>query len=580
MEPDGSAERARPSKPEQPDEAAWPTEAAPVPAAAFPGDSTRAWDETAPSEETSNEASKPDEPIVLAQGHLHPAILLLRLIDALRQVAFPVILGIVTNPWFLVAALALFVLQLTNSVIRYLTLEYTLTPEELRIREGLLHRQERRIPLDRIQDLGFESTLLRRALGLSVVMVETASGRGVEAKLDALSRADAEHLREVLLAARPAGSTTATIGGQASNLTATGDATADSDDERNANGDSSAPAPHAGPEVEWLVHRTTTRELLVRGATDMRLSAFAVSGYAAYELANQLGFVTQLAGIANSFRSWLGSLSPVLVMAVLASILFLVMAFGIVTSTVGNLVQFHRFEMVLRGNVLQRRFGLLTTRQKTLPRARIQRVTIEQTWLRRLCGFAVVKADSAGGSRTDGQDISAGWDVVVPMTKATTAHALLPALLPGIEATHFEWHQGSRKLVVRSTLQGALLAGVAIAGLWWRVEANSLFALLLIPLWAVMGLLVWRNLGWARGQDFFALQHGIIGKNFACVPTAKVQAVVVRQGIVGQLLGLADLTVYVAGGSPTRIPDLTLRDARQLCIELSERAAIAAAADW
>tara|TARA_R110002096_G_scaffold154806_3_gene318962 strand:+ start:7249 stop:8904 length:1656 start_codon:yes stop_codon:yes gene_type:complete len=551
-----------------------------VPAAAFPGDSTRAWDETAPSEETSNEASKPDEPIVLAQGHLHPAILLLRLIDALRQVAFPVILGIVTNPWFLVAALALFVLQLTNSVIRYLTLEYTLTPEELRIREGLLHRQERRIPLDRIQDLGFESTLLRRALGLSVVMVETASGRGVEAKLDALSRADAEHLREVLLAARPAGSTTATIGGQASNLTATGDATADSDDERNANGDSSAPAPHAGPEVEWLVHRTTTRELLVRGATDMRLSAFAVSGYAAYELANQLGFVTQLAGIANSFRSWLGSLSPVLVMAVLASILFLVMAFGIVTSTVGNLVQFHRFEMVLRGNVLQRRFGLLTTRQKTLPRARIQRVTIEQTWLRRLCGFAVVKADSAGGSRTDGQDISAGWDVVVPMTKATTAHALLPALLPGIEATHFEWHQGSRKLVVRSTLQGALLAGVAIAGLWWRVEANSLFALLLIPLWAVMGLLVWRNLGWARGQDFFALQHGIIGKNFACVPTAKVQAVVVRQGIVGQLLGLADLTVYVAGGSPTRIPDLTLRDARQLCIELSERAAIAAAADW
>tara|TARA_R110002072_G_scaffold46591_10_gene129086 strand:+ start:69711 stop:71366 length:1656 start_codon:yes stop_codon:yes gene_type:complete len=551
-----------------------------VPAAAFPGDSTRAWDETAPSDETSNEASKPDEPIVLAQGHLHPAILLLRLIDALRQVAFPVILGIVTNPWFLVAALALFVLQLTNSVIRYLTLEYTLTPEELRIREGLLHRQERRIPLDRIQDLGFESTLLRRALGLSVVMVETASGRGVEAKLDALSRADAEHLREVLLAARPAGSTTATIGGQASNLTATGDATADSDDERNANGDSSAPAPHAGPEVEWLVHRTTTRELLVRGATDMRLSAFAVSGYAAYELANQLGFVTQLAGIANSFRSWLGSLSPVLVMAVLASILFLVMAFGIVTSTVGNLVQFHRFEMVLRGNVLQRRFGLLTTRQKTLPRARIQRVTIEQTWLRRLCGFAVVKADSAGGSRTDGQDISAGWDVVVPMTKATTAHALLPALLPGIEATHFEWHQGSRKLVVRSTLQGALLAGVAIAGLWWRVEANSLFALLLIPLWAVMGLLVWRNLGWARGQDFFALQHGIIGKNFACVPTAKVQAVVVRQGIVGQLLGLADLTVYVAGGSPTRIPDLTLRDARQLCIELSERAAIAAAADW
>jgi putative membrane protein len=476
----------------------------------------------------------------------------------------------------LVAALTLFLMRLTYSVIRYLTLEYTLTPEELRIREGLLHRQERRIPLDRIQDLGFESTLLRRSLGLAVVMVETASGRGVEAKLDALSRADAEHLREVLLTARPAGSTSATIGGSVNSTTAS---SSDPDNQqRDADGVAAASPPT--PEVEWLVHRTTTRELLIRGATDMRLSAFAVSGYAAYELAHQLGFLTQLAGIANSFQNWVTSLSPVLLMALLASLLFLVMALGIVTSTVGNLVQFHRFEMVLRGNVLQRRFGLLTTRQKTLPRARVQRVTIEQTWLRRLCGFAVVKADSAGGSRTDGQDISAGWDVVVPMTKATTAHALLPALLPGIENTKFTWKQGSRKLVARSAMQGTLLAGIAIGGLWWRVEASALFALLLIPLWTAMGVLVWRNLGWARGEDFFALQHGIIGKNFACVPTAKVQAVVVRQGIIGQLLGLADLTVYVAGGSPTRIPDLTLHDARELCIELSERAGIAAATDW
>lgn len=64
------------------------------------------------------------------------------------------------------------------------------------------------------------------------------------------------------------------------------------------------------------------------------------------------------------------------------------------------------------------------------------------------------------------------------------------------------------------------------------------------------------------------------------MPTKKVQAVVIRQGIVGQLLGLADLTVYVAGGSPTCIPDLTLRDARQLCCDLSQRAAIAAEQDW
>lgn len=512
---------------------------------------------------------------VLAKGHLHPAILLLRLLDALRQTVFPLAIGIVVEPWFLVAALALFVMQLGYAIARYLTLQYTLTDEELRIREGLLHRQERRIPLDRIQDLGFESTLLRRALGLAVVMVETASGRGVEARLDALSRTDAEHLREVLLNARPAarrGADDAHTDAPTAPDAPTSEAAAAPDDVM--------PRPRQQPAPEWQVHRSTVTELLVRGATDMRLGAFVVTGIAAYQIADELGFLGELTGAADRVQNWLLSLSTTLLLALAAAFLFLVMAFGVLTSTIGNLVQFHAFTLILRGNALQRRYGLLTTRQKTLPRARVQRVTIEQTWLRRLLGFAVMKADSAGGSRVDGQDSTGGWDVVVPLTRAENAHALLPALLPGIERDTFVWQDGSRKLVLRTALNGAVLAGLAILATWWQLGTWALLALTLIPLWTVLGVLVWRNLGWSRGDNFFALQHGIVGRNFACVPTSKVQATVVRQGPFSQLLGLADLTVYVAGGSPTRLPDLTLADARQLCAELSERAARAAAADW
>ncbi|MBZ0150110.1 MAG: PH domain-containing protein, partial [Planctomycetes bacterium] len=67
---------------------------------------------------------------------------------------------------------------------------YTLTSEELRVREGLLERQERRIPLDRIQDLGFESTLLRRGLDQHDGEAERAAQeRRLEAEvLDAIER--------------------------------------------------------------------------------------------------------------------------------------------------------------------------------------------------------------------------------------------------------------------------------------------------------------------------------------------------------------------------------------------------------
>lgn len=507
-------------------------------------------------------SSAAPEPAVLARGHLHPAILLLRLLDSFRQAVFPAILGVIVEPWFLALAAVLFLVNLGYSLARYLTLEYVLTDGELRIREGLLHRQERRIPLDRIQDLGFESTILRRALGLTVVLVETASGRGVEARLDALSRADADHLREVLLDARRHAIAKSDRGADEI-------ADGDGDLERGA-----------AEEPEWVVHQSSTGELLMRGLTDLRLSAFAVTGFAAFEFADQLGLIGQLEGVARGVREWLAQFEPAMLALVLATVLFAVIAFGVATTTLGNLVQFHGFRLTLKGSVLHRRYGLLTTRQKTLPRERIQRVTIEQPWLRRLLGYGAVKADSAGGSRAQGEDTTGGWDVVVPLLRLERAFALLPALLPRLERAELPWQSGSPKLVVRTAVQGGVLGGILAALIWPAAGPFALLALLTVPVWALLGVLAYRNLAFALGGDFLALQHGIIGRYVAYLPTAKVQSVVVRQSPIEQLLGLAELTVHVAGGSPTRLPDLTIENARRLRAALAAIAAAAAARDW
>ena len=501
---------------------------------------------------------------VLAHGHLHPAILLLRLLDALKQAGLPVIVGIaLQNVWFIAFGCVTFVLQLGYAVARYLTLEFTLTSEELRVREGLLQRQERRIPLDRIQDLGLESSLLRRALGLCVVMVETASGRGVEARLDALSWPAAEHLRQVLLDARTHATAAAAVASDPGSPQP-----------------SAEPGPPAPPSPEWLVHRATTGELLLRGVTDLRLSAVVVTGFAALQLADQLGFAARVSGLADGARNWLLQFSPLVTAALLIAVLMLVIGAGVVSATLGNLVQFHGFALTLRDSVLQRRYGLLTTRQKTLPRARIQRVTIEQPWLRRLFGVASVKADSAGGSRSEGEDSAGGFDVVVPLTRLDRANALLPALLPGIENEPPVWQSGSGRLVLRTTLQGAVLAAIAAAGLSTQATIPTGLALLLVPVWALLGVLIWRNLAYAAGGDFLFLQHGLIGRTAAFLPMPKVQTVVVRQSPFAQLLGLADLTVYVAGGSPTCLPHLLAADARALANTIAQQAAVAAARDW
>jgi putative membrane protein len=499
---------------------------------------------------------------VLLSGHLHPLVLLLRLLDGLRQSVFPLILGIASEPVFLAVAAVVFLLHVGQGLLRYLTFHYTLTTDELRTREGLLHRQERRIPIDRIQDLGFESTLLRRALGLAVVRIETASGQGVEAVLDSLSHADAERLRETLLAAR-----SLRVGAVES---------VDSNDPA-----ATAAAPIAPmPDPEWTVYVAQSSLLLLRGLTDLRFGAMAVAAYGAYELADQLGLLTRLQGVGDSFEQWLRGFPTVVAASLLAALVAAVLAFSSATAALGNLVAFHGFRLTLRADALSCRFGLITTRQKTLPRARIQRVRVEQTWLRRLLSVAVARADSAGAGRGVDDEAPGGYDVIVPLAPLPRIGALLPAALPGFENERGTVRRASPRLVLRLAARGAIEAIVLTAALWPAVGASAAFALLWMPVAWLLGRLAWHGLEFGLFDRHLYLRTGLIGHYRVYVPTHKVQAVSLHRGPLQRALGLAEIAVFVAGGPPTRVPDLELADAQAMLADLASRAALAAMQDW
>ena len=67
------------------------------------------------------------------------------------------------------------------------------------MKRGGLWKQERTIPLERIQNVRVTQGLMERMLGIATLQVETASGSGVEASLKSLSVADAEYVKEQLL---------------------------------------------------------------------------------------------------------------------------------------------------------------------------------------------------------------------------------------------------------------------------------------------------------------------------------------------------------------------------------------------
>ncbi len=104
--------------------------------------------------------------------------------------------------WALVAVaiVVLVIIGLSWLVWRFST--YRITAEAVEVKHGVLFRQHRRAPLERIQSVNLQRSLLARILGLTQVDVQTA-GQGGKVALQFLGHREAKVVREqILLAAR------------------------------------------------------------------------------------------------------------------------------------------------------------------------------------------------------------------------------------------------------------------------------------------------------------------------------------------------------------------------------------------
>ncbi len=81
----------------------------------------------------------------------------------------------------------------------YLLFSYRFTPEGIIIQWGIVQRQERMVPYDRIQNVNIQRDLLHRLLGLAKIEIETAGAQTTEVSLNAISVAEAQQIQQLLL---------------------------------------------------------------------------------------------------------------------------------------------------------------------------------------------------------------------------------------------------------------------------------------------------------------------------------------------------------------------------------------------
>jgi len=477
-----------------------------------------------------------------ATQRLHPLSWLFILLQQLRNFALPILLLLVSgrgeqNPAELAGLAGAGVLAVM-AVWQYFTYRYGFVGRALVIRSGLLERNLRLIPFDRVQNISLHQNLLHRLFGVAEVRLESAGG-GVgetEARMQVLRLAQA-HALEALVRANPV---------------------------RNGNDDEVTPEP---PAVRWL--HLPTRELVRLGLISNRgmLVVAAALGLLSQAGERVLGGASdavvdagrQGLALAEGWQpgplAWtLGGIALLLVLLALVRLLSVLLA----------ILQFHDFQLWAGQRELRVERGLFSRMRSHLPKRRIQAYSLRESLLHRWFGRQSLRVDRASieiPGETSLRDL-------VPLAPPATMTAVLGHLLPAAAWPPGRWnglHPRAWWRVFAPTAVGLLVLTAALIA-WRGPEAGWL--LLLLPVLALRAVLWARYSAWSLEQGVFTFRQGWLDRHWRFVETGKIHVVALRETPFDRHHGMASVQIDTQGASPLEpalfVPYLPVVEARAL----------------
>jgi putative membrane protein len=478
-----------------------------------------------------------------ADRRLHPGTIFLRFIKEAPQtmVALPAALAFssktgLTGALYGAAALGAALLAVKWLVWR--RFKYGVGSAEIVIESGVLHRNRRSIPFDRVQDVDVERTFLARLLGLAKVRIETGAGGKDEGLLDSVSLAEANRLREAVRAGRSG-------------------AVADSSVE-----ESEAP-------LQQLLFAMDPPRLLLFGLFNFSLV------YIAGLFALLQTFDRFLPFDIYDPARWIGLVDEYLperwTLGAIAAVLLVAFALGAVAGVARTVARDFGFRLSIEGERLRREQGLFTRKEAVISRRRIQLAEVGGGPLRDLFGWAGLSFQTLGAGTDRGGHQSAAPFATRSEIEAVLAEVPRLRLPPPPEMIRV-----SRRHILRSAAGALLPALIGIgAASYWLPYAPALLAAL--PLLAAAAALERRYHRYALADDLLFVSRGVWRRRLWLIPLGNVQSLSLSRGPIQRRLGLATLAIDTAGASminAPRIVDLRDEAAEELAREIGRRASI------
>ena len=461
---------------------------------------------------------------------------------------------------------SVFGIAILFAVIRYFTFRYQVIGNELHVEQGLVFRQQKTIPLDRIQNVDSVQNIFHRMLKVAEVRIETASGSEPEATMRVLGLQQLQQLRNSLHKA-------------------------------NTNDPAELPTEDCQSEERTQEQKLDTGQLvldippkqlvklgllsnrgqilagivlgyLIQGPTSSMVPAWLnpFRSLGNVDAANRdsvrnaiRGVSTDASGTVVSLGGYIHQLGTVgMVLVGLLAFLSLVAVFRLF-SAIWHVMRFYGYRLTIHGDSLQVHCGLFTKISATIPRNRIQVISLNQTWLMKFFGFVSVQLETSGGSEESSDDATQtmGRKWFIPIMKTSELERVLPSLNRDLLWTpgEYSWQALSKRAFSR-TVRWPILIGIIVVAI-----GTAMFAILQntyglwVALWGVVGASLLTMVEWkqsksrkyARADRYFIYQTGVFRKITSICFLDRVQSIQLSQNPFDRRWGMATLHFDTAG---------------------------------
>ena len=483
------------------------------------------------------------------QHKLHPIGLLIGFISGLPQLVFPILAAIFGtrssefgSAFIIPIIAAILFVSLFFRWLAWTRFRYVISEEEIRVESGILNRNVRSIPYERIQDVSIEQKLLPRLFGLGEVKFETGSGDGDEGKLSFVSTQEGERLRELIRdrkegAARP----------EASELS----------EEQT---DGSTP-----------IFAMDSKRVVTLGLFEFSLVIFAILIGAAQQFDFLLDFdlwdfgawigIVEAQDINLEAISWTARIVGALVALVI------LLGIGVATGIVKTLLREYGFRLDRTAKGFRRRRGLTTLTDVVMPAHRVQAAIIQTGFIRKRFGWHALKFVSlAQDSKEEASH------VVAPLATIEEIWPIASEAKIFTPSQSLEFHRLDPRLWLDQWLLLVPIFLLSAGGHYALTDVPLLSSLILFSALAIGAFfwLDWRHKSHARDDSQVYFRSGWWTPKMTIAPQLKIQSVEIRQSPLARLRGLAEIEFGIAGGT-LEISGLKLSEALHIRTDVLSR---------